>query len=584
MRQVIYRTVHIKSGGQWTRFINNSLRASSDKTDPVGHLVKELKIDYDHQLWMEISTKQTLTSDLPSLCPFLKVLLFPRILWPNFTPLSRWSQLERVPAFPELDICIDVMNTMGSQLTHLEFELCDGDSHQWIQVLKHTPNLKSFVLDSKTIHAELTVNDMELIHTYCPLLEYLYLKRIRMVMFDRDALVQFPIAKRLRGLYFFSLTIDQYHWLLYFAHKYPFLENLDIRCNRMSSPTAHCREMTCKALVVMAQSLACLKSLKLESIVLDHQFFHALAATGPCLSKLEVVPSWSKVPDNTIQETLDALWNCIRALAPKAVKAPMWQSSRHDFPVRIAKHLAPCRNLTSLSLLSTSNHAPRRNTFELDPILYHCQNLTTLAIRYATVAISYHTAYHHRHEKLKRLELNVAFWSPDMFDFLSAYCPQLSQLSLNLVARIGLQEQPAIEINLPNHDLALLDIHDISRMDITDTWLANATILSISQQTNVNPKKAWYHLCNHNNCCLHPNYNNPYYLRELSAEDVQLVENYRPQQTDPQPNVSRDSFNYDHEPWETDIPYGYVKIQCRSVGEFKFHDIRTPDLGVVKSE
>ncbi|KAF7726405.1 hypothetical protein EC973_008739 [Apophysomyces ossiformis] len=576
IRQVIYRAVRITSGRQWTRFIYHALNASSLRDNPLGHLVRELRIENNHQLWVEINTRPALTGELPSLCPYLRVLLFPRILWPIFAPLNRWSQLERVPAFPELETCRSVLNAMGPQLTDLEFQLCDGETLGWIQALKYTPNVKSFVLDNIAIHGELTVDDMEMIHAHCPLLEDLSLKRIRLTMYDRDQLIRYPVAKRLKRVHFSSLTIDQHHWFFYLAHKYPFLENLEIRCNRIINPTVHYREMSCKALAILAESLAHLETLKLESIVVDHRFFKALGIVHPKLSVMEVVPFWSKVHDSVVEETLDALWNCVRILAPRAVKAPIWQRNRLDFSLKIAKYLGPCRYLTSLSLLSTSNHAPRRNTFELDPILYHCQSLTRLVIKFATVAISTQSRYHQPHDSLKRLELNVAFWNPDMFDFLSRYCPRLQELSLNLVARIGLHEQPAIEISLPNHDLTLLDIHDISRMDMTDTWLANATILSISQLKNRNTKRTWHHLCNHNNCCLHPNYNDPYHLRELNAEDIQLVKQYHPYCSDPPPNVSRDSFNYDKEPWETDIPYGYVSILCHSVREFKFHDIKYP--------
>lgn len=379
--------------------------------------------------------------NLPTLCPnivTLKLNIVELADTINNPLFSRWKHLKR------LDQNLTQYHLL-SNLYHLSIYLHIQSLNSIIPLLSVSNCLKVLSIQS----GNLSLDELETIHTVCPKLQELYLINIQMdhrfagTLSSPALHMQALEAKDVQGL-------DQ--WLLYFASKYPNLKHISLWHKHsvyhpISTLPLEALEIQWRDLAQIGYSCRSLESVSLLNIPVNSWFFEALDRSKTRLDRIcfgdmthHTLNTLISLVHSDQQPTHLTLWGwsslCIPEIMEETMNLVSQCSSRlesFEFSMEFSGIL----------------YAP----LSLEIVFATFGQLSQLSLEYVQlISTPTHKTI------LKRLLLKESAFFNHLFDNLSSLCPCLTDIELESCSLID-GTQGDVRIHMPHHKLQLLDIN-----------------------------------------------------------------------------------------------------------------------------
>ncbi|CAO3673755.1 unnamed protein product [Rhizopus stolonifer] len=359
--------------------------------------------------------------NLPKLCPNIVKLKLNTVELAgtiNNPLFSEWEHLKR------LDQNLTQHHSL-SNLYHLSIYLHIQSLDSIIPLLSASNCLKVLSIHS----GNLSLDELEIIHTICPKLQELYLINIKMD--HRFAGTLSPPALHMQTLEAKDVQgLDQ--WLLYFASKYPNLKHISLWHKHsvyhpISSLPLEALEIQWRDLAQIGYSCRALESVSFLNISVNPWFFEALDRSETSLVHSDQQPThltlwgWSSlcIPE-MMEETMTLVNQCSSRL------------KSFEFSMEFSGIL----------------YAP----LSLDILFATFGQLSQLSLGYVQlISTPIHKII------LKRLLLKESAFFNHLFDHLSSLCPRLTDIKLESCSLID-GTQGDVRIHMPHHKLQSLDI------------------------------------------------------------------------------------------------------------------------------
>ncbi|KAL7326491.1 hypothetical protein PS15p_208826 [Mucor circinelloides] len=611
---IVLQHVLISSRRQFKQFIAKLAETANSK-QPLGLLIRRLVV----RSHVGISNKEFHL--LPIYCPYLEYFDFNPSLWRYFTyttHLTHWRYLARFPCMERLKLTLPILQNTGSSITHLEMsnlmvdELA-GSHTTIISLLKYTPNLISLKLSNGVMASQnISISEFESIHTFCPNIETLHLNSFDSHLMTKDGYLvdieTLPTASRLKNLRL-DMSINSEDFLHYWAHKYPFIQALDIQFRLLEPEYYHEavqpeNSRMKESFAVMATSFRHLKRLKAR---FDEKYF-------PCDVFLNGINS---IPTQMEQVSIHffnfdyhrrsarnfklLMSNSINTMTD--VNISNWDRS-WDYELDILEPLSQCNHLKNLSL------SPQPGTlteFDIDIILDRCIHLERLELS-NTYNLFVRDDANDNVVKIHRLEavsLKHTMVNNRLFEYLALRCPFLNTLDISHVIK-PYDNNIQVKINMPHHHFNSINIQKLQLgLRIEDSGFQcnhYATLLSLeeTEKTEKQLKRQQKALANHKQVATTANYPERWYhlyqsqrkcssksnggmvtdklqarIQRLSQSSIDKVKGLHvTRQLWEQISFVGSRIKYeDKSNWHLDIPYGHFSVRCRSVKEIRFEGI-----------
>lgn len=544
-----YRHIHIRGQRQFNQ-LYQSLQPGI-----VGHYVRRLAVEDVYMSTEELES-------LPIFCPNLVVLSFngksidtvQSNEMPSIVPYNRWKYLRRLTELQNLTVINRLLQAPFSSLTHLSIRFNQSDQtamSNFLVNLHRARDLISLSLDSVT----LSLSEIEMIHNACCDLRKLTLinstlepigytlEEKRSKTFDSVK----PANKLTKFAYQNSQDLyDNYEWLNYFAHKYPYLESLELWCAYSIDTPARAQasmvdlEERYAALSSFGMMCHLLKSVKFLNITMNYWFFEAMDRAGTQLDTMAI----GDLSDNTITllQSLGASRQNVSSLTLWGWPSLCIQETMEEAIAMVGR----CSNRLSRFTFSMRFSGIKNSPVPLELILNQCRNLTYLKLDNTQAALSSSMEMARNDfannynafvcPTLNHLVLENGCFSNQVFDYVGMRCPSLTNLEISSCSFIAdTLTNTDIKINLPHHALNMIKI-------------------------------------NH----LRP----PTYYHQKIASDIRLydisflhgtkVKHQIYELTDYQKYAATLSFNYEQKPLEVSRPTKYIRHNERPAGQFAF--------------
>ncbi|KAI7868990.1 hypothetical protein BDF14DRAFT_1786662 [Spinellus fusiger] len=515
---LLYKHVLIKTQRQFKLFYRTLLHTASFQSQGLGYLVEHLTVERTVGF-----TCQELNR-LTECCPTLRSIDFNPHLWRYLhspSKLNTLKYIERLPVLNKERNTVPLIKKLGHQLTQLQLE--GVMLSKWLKdrrlgfVLHFAPNLRRLdltgemlIINGWNFHGpHLTLDDMELIHSTCPHMEYLRLSVVQLQSRELTKNTAFFPANAMRILYLQDSSQSHWETISYFVHKYPHLEEFfwtGFFLGHAGHSVPHYLDPQSNEnlYMTMAHQWHCLRSFIVsgipERVWPGKRFFEALQSSGVSLTTLKL--DFHKTPGDrfdgysNFMALLNSSRDTLRTLSFKA-----WRGSHLS---SLLCFLGQCQHLTSLSISGDTI----KTVFELDLILDACPLLKSLSLSTGRLTLS--GEYHEKnspeiHHHLS--EISILYLILDVHDItyhLSLRCPRLSSLFISNVENEQVFPDCAVEINMPNHTFDSLQIKNVrcSRLhsDYERRTSPEIALLSLSLLKRLNtilrrrdsPEIGWY--------------------------------------------------------------------------------------------
>ncbi|KAI8981720.1 hypothetical protein BDF20DRAFT_862828 [Mycotypha africana] len=517
-----YRHIHLRGRRQFVQFYQ------SVKMDIVGHYVRRLSVD-------NVSLTREELHSLPLLCPNVvefsfnnKQTVVPALARPvtssgyfdeeeeqeqqeqhpmdidtNTTTNTfiEWKHLKRLTELNGLTVLnhlLQAPETVLSSLTHLSVSLKESNDNsnnsnnnsgssssrlkqEFFTALSKASRLIDLSLDAIT----LTLSEMEMIHTVCPLLQTLRITNVHLAPMDssssneekRSIIALNPsiqLAYTMRAFKYQNggdLYMN-YEWLYYIARKYPQLEELELWCEYSvdlvsdeydAEDSVRQRELAERYAALTHIILSCgrtLTSLQLMHLPMNEWLFEAmdhmgtrlehfsvgdmtdhtlnllqhLAASKQNVSSLTVWGWPSLCLQDTMEETIRWIGRCSHRL--QTLTFSMRFSGIKNFPMPVDLLLDVCPQLTSLTCEGVQVTA---NSADVSVMAFAREARRTASDAFLRPC-------------LKTLVLKNGSFRNAFFTYLSLRCPRLNVLeitSCTLIDRVA--SDIKVNMDMPHH-------------------------------------------------------------------------------------------------------------------------------------
>ncbi|KAG2200468.1 hypothetical protein INT47_011448 [Mucor saturninus] len=457
-----YRHVQIRGRRQFQRFYGALM------TSMVGHYVRRLSIDDVCITAEELET-------LPTLCPNLVHLLSNGVDTSQDISFSQWSHLRYLTEYGHLTVANQLLRSPDStfsSLTNLSIRFSSPNmKHELFDNLHKASDLECLSLDTVT----LSLSDLEMIHDSCRSLQ-----KLRLINADLEPISFTLKEKRNVGAaashHLYKPTkcmkilefqnggslYDNYEWLYYFASKYNGLVSLHLWCRYSVStpspkvpPTVSELEERYAAIASIGVNCRSLKYVNLINVTMNHWFFEAMDHVGISLDSIAL--------GDMTDRTLDML-QCLVRSKQNVCSLTLWgwpslciQETMQEAVTLIGMCSDRLYSIDFSMQFSGIKNAP----IPIDFILSHCSKLKRLKFDniQAVVMTPMNTktdddACYNMPAKssLEHLIFKNGSFRNQVFDYLSIYCPNLTNLEVNSCSLIG-QHYPEmdIKIHMPHH-------------------------------------------------------------------------------------------------------------------------------------
>lgn len=612
---IVLQSLLISSRRQFKQFFDKLVYTNNTK-QPFGLLVRRLTLSKN----VGITNREFHV--LPLWCPFLEYLDFNPLLWRYFSytnNTTQWKYLSQFPCMDRLKLTLPILSDTGQNITHLEMSNLMADELAMsqmtiISILKYTPNLISLKLSNGVVVSQnISISEFESIHTFCPNIETLHLDSFDSHLMTKDGyLVEIetlPVAPHLKNLRL-DISINSVDFLHYWAHKYPFIESLDIQLRLLEPEYYHEavqpeNSRMKEAFAVMATSFRHLKRLKAR---FDEKYFPCdvfLNGINSIASQMEQVSIHFFNFDYHRRSARNfklLMSNSINTMTD--VNISNWDRS-WDYELDILEPLGQCNHLKNLSL------SPQPGTlteFDIDIILDRCIHLERLELS-NTYNLFVRDDTNDNIVQIHRLEaviLKHTMVNNRLFEYLALRCPFLNILDIAHAIK-PYDNNIQVKINMPHHIFKSITIEKLQLgLRIEDSGFQcnhYSTIFSLEETekterqlerrknalaknqytvTNMKYPERWYHLYQSQKSSgdidkrlngsvgkLQPR------IQRLDQNDAEKIKNLRiSRQLWEQISFVGSRIKYeDKNKWHLDVPFGYFSIRCRSVNEIQFEGI-----------
>jgi hypothetical protein len=612
---IVLQSLLISSRRQFKQFLDKLVYTNNTK-QPFGLLIHRLKLSKN----VGITNREF--HILPLCCPFLEYLDFNPLLWRYLSytnNITHWKYLSHFPCMDRLKLTLPILRDTGQSITHLEMsnlmvdELANSQM-TIISILKYTPNLISLKLSNGImISQNISISEFESIHTFCPKIENLHLDSFDSHLMTKDEYLvdieTLPVASHLKNLRL-DMSINSVDFLHYWAHKYPFIENLDIQLRLLEPEYYHEavqpeNSRMKESFAVIATSFRHLKRLKAR---FDEKYFPCdvlLNGINSAASQMEQVSihffnfdyhrrsarNFKLLMNNSINTMTD-------------VNISNWDRS-WDYELDILEPLSQCNHLKNLSL------SPQPGTlteFDIDIILDRCIHLERLELS-NTYNLFVRDDADDNIVKIHRLEVVIlkhTMVNNRLFEYLALRCPFLNILNITHAIK-PYDNSIQVKINMPHHIFKSITIEKLQLgLRIEDSGFQcnhYSTIFSLEETektekqlerrkkaleknqyavTNMKYPERWYHLyqSQKNGDNIEKRFNGGVdklqpRIQRLDQSDAEKIKNLHiSRQLWEQISFVGSRINYeDKSKWHQDIPFGYFSVRCKSVNEMQFEGI-----------
>ncbi|KAG0177803.1 hypothetical protein DFQ29_004314 [Apophysomyces sp. BC1021] len=482
-----------------------------------------------------------------------------------------------------------MLPTFADQLTHLTLRGKDArklhSCSTLIPFLASLPRLQALTigdLEDAWAYSELAL-DLTTIHQLLPDLSYLELWNVCLGPPLSSGGITIHGAAKLHTLKLMS-HLSSWHWFHYLAYTYPNIKTmilnlrLKVLLQRSMSPKDFVEAQ--EAFLIMARSYT-----RLSTVVVDispklwpgQRFLDTLERTGTCLKEYHCIQKgWTP-------QMLKALTVCGATTLSK-VHISLWKGTR-DL-LEIIQPLANCRQLEDLDLSCGEEDFVVHNSCTLNVFLNHLPNLKHLTLHTCTLYVSQEKDYTSEHG-LRQLTLEDVCFSTAVMDYVSRRCRSLCDLRLDYCTKLRDHTHQEIRIDMPHHVFRSIRIcHTFLSSEDRKRCNVDSTLLSLAQldkqrrwrkNTDLDGLTRWYHMGDTNGNKVHEEeeeLTRGWCLQRLTHEEIRLVKSFRmePQQWKNLENAIRNTYKTKKR-WETDLPYGYISIRCRSVDRLTFNHV-----------
>ncbi|KAL7320585.1 hypothetical protein PS15m_000459 [Mucor circinelloides] len=587
-RYGLYHSISIKTLNQLEMLLKSLSQSSLICTVPNGHLVKHLSIQkktvacLEKMIQERLIIPRFLLEQLPDLCPNLELLDFDPETWKfvcYHSNVSKWNRMRRLPTLASLGANLPILKDLGKGLNSLSIQsnmIVDISTQgRLVSILSLVPHISQLTIrGDKEPTLNLTLNDLEIIHTLLPSLRKLeivgdniQLHTLNSETETKNKVDSFPTAPQVTGLCI-NTRLTPVMWLYYVAHKYPQLKQLTVDVfydpvNSMENFEAE------KALFLnLVHKCRHLEIIELSCPVLNHWFNSAFFET---LKAHQCIQEIKPITRRNGQIKFDADFNFALEQGKDLLTALEIEQWRLD--AKLPCTLQRLRSFTKLAYLELKCDS-YHDEYPINILLDSCPVLETLVLEWGSLVTPIQSIWKRRRHPLKLLSMTFASFSTNLFDYLSLSCPRIRTISMTKCKQLclinDLSSQTVVEVNLPNHHLDCLVLDGV-RLDYSSASMFYHGLSSYIRLASVQTAqgKIWHH---HVGYKAH-NRTLPM-LAPLDENDFQITQAYFDKRESSQvihsskqflENLSEQKVN---NMLKTNLMFGYIRINCKSIDQF----------------
>ncbi|KAI8641199.1 hypothetical protein BD408DRAFT_219432 [Parasitella parasitica] len=608
----LYRRIRIKSRRQFSQLV-----ASIKHNTRIGLYVRHLYI----QDQVGLSGDQV--ESLPFLFPMLKTLYYNPELWKHQRTArgaeeQSMAWYSKLTALPPLDYCkttLTLIKSFGSSLGELtlmgglvnplhrmQLDVSAESKSVLLGLLDFTPQLRSLTLygqDKQNVKsfqdsqgAKFSLKDIIHLHASLPCLDSLTLIDVALSMSAAEEQVPIivPVMPQMRKFHVQQGLLADYRWIGYVTELYPHLSDLNLDVNWDPSYQQTLTWMDTSRIQATLFKVAQLRSLQrinlgqIESVLkatfANSKFYEHLSKTTSGLVSLDNTYSGRNLFGIAASNSFASFMACTRPDITECLKVQLWR----DFGgmENIMQAIGSCTKLTVLELHCGKFSYSWSRGCDIDVIVKHCPQLETLTLNAARLTFKQKEDNFNGGSRVKTIRLIQTHFSSESIGVLADCCPNLEHLEMTDCVKDRDSLAHKIHLNLPHQHLKTLVVQHLhlrpSQYVEKSSIDAALVSLTFSDRTKYhlarNSKQLsqrWYHLY-----CQKTKKGRSRQMRRLKFLESQKVQDYKMKDKDwdcLEENSIRGTYR-ETKYWDSDIPYGYLQVDCKSIDAFVFNKVR----------
>ncbi|CEP14077.1 hypothetical protein [Parasitella parasitica] len=598
------------------------------------HLVTSIKHNasiglYVRHLYIQdqVGLSRDQIESLPLLFPLLETLYFNPGLWKYQRRAGRVEEQgmgwhRRLTALPPLDCyntTLPLIESLGSRLR--ELVLMGGivnplhRMHQNVStkgksvllcLLDSTPRLRSLTLYGRDkqnaqslqdcSRAEFSLDDMARLHASLPCLASLTLVDVALSKTAKEQQVPITapaVVPQMRKFHVQQSLLGDFHWIGYVAELYPHLRdlNLDVSWDPLYRQTLTWMDTgpIQAALFKLAQlqSLQYVSLGQIESVFKPQsscaggsRFYEHLSKVTPGLVSLDNTCSGRSLSGTAASSLFASFMACTHPDITERLKVQLWR----DFGGMgaVMPIIGSCRKLTELELHGGNFSYSWRHGCDVDVIVKYCPQLETLTLNATRLMSSPKNGDVSKGLRVKTIRLIQVHFTTAAFDVLADCCPNLEHLELIDCVKDRDSLAHRIHLSLPHQHLKTLIVQHLHLRpsQYVEKSSIDAAIVALDfsdrARHNLNRNSSqlsqrWYHLY-----CHKTKKGRCRQMRRLGFLESRQVQDYSMEDTDwdhLEENSIRGTYR-EAKYWDSDIPYGYLQVDCKFIDAFVFNRVR----------
>lgn len=597
----LYRNIRIKTRRQFNQLLS-SIQQNAEISLHVRHLYIQDQVGLSRDEIESLSLLFPLLESLyfnPKLWKYQRTVTGQRISWHRITslpPLDRYNTT--LPLIKSLGSSLQELTLMGGIVNPLQrLQIHEKNRSVLLGLLDFTPQLRSLtlygrdMLNVKTLRdsqrAEFNLNDIIHLHASLPCLKSLSLIDIALLMTTEQVPINAHVPQ-MRKLHVEGRLAD-YHWMGYIAELYPHLTDLNLNVNWDPSYKQTLTWMDIGPIQSNLFKVAHLGSLQrinlgqIESVLkssADSKFFEHLSKVTPGLISLDNTCSERNLFGTTASTLFTSFMACTHPDVTEKLKVQLWRDLGDV--KNVMQSIGLCTKLTGLELNCGKFSYSWYYGCDIDVILQYCPQLETLGLNMARLTFKSKENNFNKGSRVKTVRLIQTHFTTDAMNVLADCCPNMDHFELINCVKDRDPLSHKIHINLPYQHLKTLVVQHlylrpsqyIEKSSIDAALVAlkftDRTKNNLSRNSNQLSQR-WYHLY-----CQKTKNGHSRHMRRLKFLESLKVQDYNMKDKDwdyLEENSIRGTYR---EPkyWDSDIPYGYLQIDCQSIDNFIFNRVK----------
>ncbi|GAN00931.1 hypothetical protein MAM1_0003d00359 [Mucor ambiguus] len=469
-----------------------------------------------------------------------------------------------------------------------------------LSLLETTPQLRHLTLygrdklNARSLRdaqrAEFTVYDIRQLQASLPYLNSLSLLD---VVLSTSTTEQAPSitcpATQMHQLHMQGQLAD-YHWIGHVAELYPHLIDLDLDMDWDASYKQTLTWLDIDPIQACLSKVAHLPSLQhihlgqIESVLkcsADSRFFDQLSkASRTGLVSLDNRCSERNLCGMAATDAFKSFMACTHPEVTETLKVQLWRDLGGI--QNAMQFIGLCTRLTELELHCGKFSYSWSYGCDIDVILDFCPQLETLCLDMARLTFTSKENNYSRGPHVKTVRLLQTHFTTEAMNVLAECCPNLEHLELISCVKDRDCQSHKIHLNLPHQHLKTLTVqhlhlrpsHYIEKSSIDAALVAvkftDRTKHNLSRKSNQLSQR-WYHLYSQKTKSGHSRQ-----LRRLKFLESLKVQDYTMKDKDwdyLEENSIRGTYR-ETKYWDSDIPYGYLQVDCCSIDTFVFNRVK----------